>query len=467
MNSLSKAWDKTKRPNLRFGGTFLVAKHSLFRCSFFVLICGVVLAGPFVNGAWAQQLGEAVELAIRSHPLVASASAEYRAAERSVDEVESGFLPSIDLTADSGYQHAHRPGSTTIDDDLWRNKQRLALSQLIYDGKDTASRAQSSKSTAESARFDVHAAAIRIAQRAVRAYLDVARDRKLVEYAVDNVDLHQRILADVEEAARTGGGSGARVAQVRTRLFNAQSQRRRAEGNLRNSVSDFEEAVGQSPGDLQDLPAPAVELPTAIEAARDAALKNSPSFQAAIETEKARTSTVDAERSAFLPKVELEVAHEMRNGVDGDSGFESDSTALLQLSWNLYRGGGDRAEVRRALEQSSAAMFRIHEVERQIRRELEIALTDYEVAGDQAALLRDRVATALEVTNAYREQFRLGQRTLVELLDSGNEYFLARSDLTTVEYNQLRVAYDLLAVQGTLLADLGVVMAAEDPAKAR
>ncbi|MCG8510871.1 MAG: TolC family protein [Rhodospirillales bacterium] len=404
---------------------------------------------------------------MQTHPLVASTNAERRAAERRTEEVEAELLPSLDLTADSGYQHAHRPNSTTIDEDLWRNKQRLALSQLVYDGDGTTNRVNSSRATAKSADFDVRSAAIRIAQRAIRAYLDVARDRKLVEYALDNVDLHQRILADVEEAARTGGGSGARVAQVRTRLFNAQSQRRRAEGNLKNSTSEFLEAVGQMPGTLHDLPAPTMPIPVSIEAARDEALKHSPVFRAAIETEKARSLTAESERGAFFPTVELEVAHEMRDGVDGESGFESDSTALLRFSWNLYRGGGDDAAVRRALEQSSAAMFRIHEVERQIRKELEISMTDYEVAGDQVTLLRDRVTTAEEVTAAYREQFRLGQRTLVELLDSGNEYFLARSDLTTVEYQRIGVAYDLLAIKGTLLEDLGVRIAEGKPAMAR
>lgn len=395
-------------------------------------------------------------MAVQSHPMVASTKAEYRAAERSIDEVDAGFLPSLDLTADSGYQHAHRPNSSSIDANLWRNKQRVELTQLLYDGEGTSNRSQSARATAESAHYDVLSAATKIAQRAIQAYLDVARDRKLVDYAVENIDLHRRILADVEEAARAGGGSESRVAQVKTRLYNAQSQRRRAEGNLSNSVSAFQEAVGQTPGTLDDRPAPTTAIPASVDAARDQALKNNPNFQSAVETERARTLTAEAQRSGYFPEIDVQLAHEQRDGVDGTSGFETDSTALLTLSWNLYGGGADQAKVRRALEQSSAAMFRIHEVERQIRKELEVALTDYQVAHDQVALLRDRVETADQVTTAYREQFRLGQRTLIELLDSGNELFLARTDLTTAEYKEIAAAYDFLAVQGTLLRDLDI-----------
>lgn len=417
-------------------------------------------------GAQAQQLRDAVEMAVQSHPMVASTQAEYRAAERSVDQVDAGFLPSLDLTADSGYQHAHRPNSSSIDANLWRNKQRLALTELLYDGAKTANRAQSARATAESAQYDVLSAATKIAQRAIQAYLDVARDRKLVDYALENINLHKQILSDVQEAARSGGGSESRVAQVKTRLYNAQSQRRRAEGNLSNSVSDFQEAVGQKPESLEDRPSPKVDIPSSIDAARDEALKYNPTFKAAVETERAKSLSAESERGAFFPKVDVELAHEQRDGVDGASGFETDSTALLKLSWNLYGGGGDQAAVRRALEQSSAAMFRIHEVERQVRKQLEIAMTDYEVARDQVALLSDRVETAAQVTAAYREQFRLGQRTLIELLDSGNELFLARSDLTTAEYKQIGAAYDFLAVRGTLLRDLDVKFAVADTPKA-
>lgn len=409
-----------------------------------------------VGTAQAQELREAVEMAVRTHPLVASTRAGYRAAGEGVKEIEGEFLPSLDLSADTGYQRAHRPVGSSVDQNLWRNKQRLALTQMLYDGQGTSNRADSSRATAEAAQFEVEAAAIRVARRAIKAYLDVARDRKLVDFAGANIDLHNRILGDVSEAARTGGGSESRVAQVKTRLFNAQSQRRRAEGNLKNSISAYVEAIGQMPGNLQERPFPTSAPPATVEAAITEAMKNNPTLLSSIEEEKASKFTAEAERSAFLPNLDLEFAHERRDGVDGTSGHETDSTALVKLSWNFYKGGSDQASVRRALERASEAMYKIHEIDRQIRRELDVALNDYQVTRDQVTLLRDRVATAQEVTTAYGEQFRLGQRTLIELLDSGNELFLARTDLTSREYEQILAAYEFLAVKGTLLQDLGV-----------
>lgn len=427
-------------------------------CAWVGVVAGLItLVGAQGWGsAQAQELREAVEMAVRSHPLVASTKAGYRAAEHGVEELEGGFLPSLDLSADTGYQRAHRPVGSSVDKNLWRNKQRLALTQLLYDGQGTANRVGSSRATAEAAQFEVQAAATQVARRAIRAYLDVARDRKLIDFAVTNIERHNRILGDVEEAARTGGGSESRVAQVKTRLFNAQSQRRRAEGNLKNSMADYVEAIGQMPGNLQDRPFPQSEPAATVEAAVAEALKNNPTLLSSIEEEKASKLTAEAERSAFFPTLDLEFAHERRDGVDGTSGHETDSTALVKLSWNFYKGGSDQASVRRALERSSEAMYRIHEIDRQIRRELEVALNDYQVARDQVALLRDRVATAEEVATAYGEQFRLGQRTLIELLDSGNELFLAQSDLTSREYEQILAAYEFLAVKGTLLQDLGI-----------
>lgn len=425
-------------------------------------VAGMALAAGilFTGSGQAQELREVVELAVQSHPAVSTKKAGYRAAEQTVEEIDGEFLPSLDLTADSGYQHAHRATSSSVEDDLWRNRQRLSLTQSIFDGGDTSNRSRSSVAEAKAKEYDVHAEAIKIAQRTIHAYLNVARDRELLEFSIENVKLHQGIFGDVEEAARAGGGSGARVAQVRTRLYNAQSQRRKAEGNLRNSVIDFQEAVGQEPGDLQERPFPDFVMPESAEAALDEALRNNPEFLSSMETERAANLSIKAERSAFLPSVDLELAHERRDGVDGERELETDSTALLKLTWNFYKGGSDRAAVRRATERSSEAKYKIHQVDRLIRQDLETAYNDYQVARDQVQLLRDRVSTAGEVTNAYTEQFRLGQRTLVELLDSGNELFLAKVDQTTTEYEQIRAAYDFLAVSGTLLQTLGIQVAA-------
>ena len=421
-------------------------------------VCAVLAAsGVFYRGdARAEDLAESVRTALSTHPLVASSRASFRAAKFGVEEERADFLPTLSFSANSGYQRSHRENSTTVDPDLWRNTQRLELTQMLFDGGETSNQFESSKASAEAARYGLLAAATQIAQRAVNAYLNVSRDRELVDASVQNINFHQGILGDVEEAARTGGGAGSRVAQVRTRLLNAQSQRRRLEANLRNSVADYIEAVGQPPGSVSRPDVPVASVPASLNEAVEIAVGNSFDLQSSAERERAAALSADATKGNFLPSVDLELAHERRDNTDGSRGLESDSTALVRLTWDLYTGGGDTAARRKALEERSEARFRMHEIDRQLREDLAVALNDYEAARDQVELQQERRKTAGEVRTAYQEQFRLAQRSVLDLLDSSNEQFVAETDLISTRYSQLRAAYEVLALSGTLLDNLGV-----------
>jgi adhesin transport system outer membrane protein len=406
--------------------------------------------------AGAQSLQDAVALAIDAHPVVRGSEASFRASERAVEQERGAYLPSVDVTGDTGYQRSDQEDVSESDRDLWRGRYRVSGTQLLFDGLETPNRIDAAKRRADAARFDVEGSANEIARRTVNAYLAVARDRELVELALENVDLHRGILGDVREAAEAGGGSNADVSQVSTRLSFAESQLRRLRGDLANSEADFREAVGQSPADVTRPAPPLAAIPDSLDQAIAVARSNNPERNASIEESRAASEEADAALGNFFPTFDVELAHEGRRGVSGEPDYETDSTALLRMRWNLFNGGADTAARRRAMELDNEARLRTREVDRLIREEMEVGYNNLYVALDQRDILVDRVRTAREVTGAYQEQFRLNQRTVLDLLDSGNELFVARVDLTRVEYEVIRSAYGVLATAGTLLETVGV-----------
>jgi adhesin transport system outer membrane protein len=58
--------------------------------------------------------------------------------------------------------------------------------------------------------------------------------------------------------------------------------------------------------------------------------------------------------------------------------------------------------------------------------------------------------------DAYAQQFILGQRTLLDLLDAENQLFIARSNLTTAVYMERFAVYRVLTVLGDLLVTLDI-----------
>lgn len=420
-------------------------------------ICAVAtIAYAPVSDVRANSLTEIVNTALETHPAVAASRSGFKAAKHGVDEERAGFLPQLSASGDSGYQNSRRASSTNVTRDLYRNTQRLEMTQLLFDAGETGNLVLSAKATAEASRYELLAAATQIGQRAINAYLNVARDRELVQASVENINFHRNILSDVTEAARQGGGAGSRVAQVRTRLLNAQSQRRRLEANLRNSIEDYIEAVGQPPGDVARPAVPAEALPVSLDDALPAARKNSFDLLASTERERAAARSADATRGVFLPSLDLQLAHERRDNTDGTRGLDSESTVLVRLTWDFYTGGRDTASLRQALEERSEARYQIREVDRLLREDLAVALNNYDAAKDQVVLQEERLRTAVEVRNAYQQQFRLAQRTVLDLLDSSNEQFVAETDAISTNYEMLQSSFEVLALSGTLLDSLSV-----------
>ena len=70
--------------------------------------------------------------------------------------------------------------------------------------------------------------------------------------------------------------------------------------------------------------------------------------------------------------------------------------------------------------------------------------------------LTDAVRFNSETRDAYRQQFEVGQRTLLDVLDAENELFVAKGQLVTAQTNVELASYRILALVGQLLDTMGV-----------
>ena len=62
----------------------------------------------------------------------------------------------------------------------------------------------------------------------------------------------------------------------------------------------------------------------------------------------------------------------------------------------------------------------------------------------------------VETRDAYIQQFDVGQRTLLDVLDVENELFVSRGLLVTANRNTELAGFRILALNGSLLSTLGV-----------
>ncbi len=406
----------------------------------------------------ASQLNDAVSRAIGSNPEVQARWHAFRASIDEQDVARGGYLPRVDLTGGIGLEHRDRPDVPNVD--YTRRGGTLSLNQMLYDGFATQSEVARLGYAKLARYYEVVDAAENTALEAVRAYQDVQRYRDLVALAKENYVQHKQVFDQIEERVRAGVGRRVDLEQATGRLALSESNLLTEASNLHDVSARYQRVVGELPAEAL-LPASLGSdgLPPSISEALTLAYQGSPAFNAAVENVRAAQAEAQATDSRFQPRVDLRASQSLVHNLDGVDGRSGDRVIELVLNYNLFNGGSDRALKRQYAERLNEAKDLRDKSCRDIRQTLAIAYNDIGRLSEQLRYLNQHQLSIEKAREAYRRQFEIGQRTLLDLLDTENEYFQARRAYANAGYDRQIAEARTLAGMGGLLKKLGLARA--------
>ena len=427
--------------------------------------CGLV--GWATAPAFADSLADATEKAVRSHPTVMAARAFKDSAGENVDLARSGYFPTIDFRGTSGYARTNNSttrgvgGHSQASAFMWRGESSLTFSQLLWDGSGTSHRVGAAEARVDVSRFGVLNAGEQVGLRAVSSYLDLDRNRELVRLAGQNVTTHEKLVADVKLKAKSGGGNEADVNQAEARLALAEATVDQFKGTLKDAEAAYLEVIGERPGDTVRPPLPAAEaLPADVDDAVRVAMTNSPTVNTAVANVAAMKKELASARASLMPRFSLDLGGVRNENAGGAKGPNNDFTAQLVMTYNLFRGGGDAARIRSTSALLREATLREMEARRTVAATTRFSYHALITARDRLPTLRDHVSASDKVVKAFTEQFKLGKRSLLDLLDVEGELFQARGARVNGEVALMVAHYRVLAIMGELRKNMGIESAA-------
>ncbi len=416
-------------------------------------------AGLSSAPALADTLADALARAVANLPEVRAARANQRASEQIAAQARGAWYPTLDLSLGQGRETSNNPGTRLLGSDqtLTRREAEVNLSQLIFDGGATSSQVRRFQAIAEGAGDQLAQTAENAGARAAQAYLEVIRLRELIAIATNNEKRHQETLAQVSRLAEVGQGRRADAQQAEARYALAQASLTQLRTQLAQAEAAFLHLTGQPPDTLADAGSFQATLPDSLAAALTQALEKHPAIRAAQKELLAAQAERDSLRSRYAsPRLALEVGTSANHDLDGVRGAYADRYAMLRLRYNLFRGGIDDARVREAEARIDAALASYGKARNDTERDLRQAWQT--LAEDRIRLpqLQRYAAASAQVVNAYRLQFSIGQRTLLDVLNAENELFAARSGEYTGAYAVTLGELRVLAAIGNMLETLGV-----------
>lgn len=431
------------------------------------VVAAALLLGS-AAGAIAQSadtLRAAAEKAITTHPDVTARFNAMRAARDAVDVVRGGFLPRVDVNANAGRDETRITTRDPATESITRSGVGASVTQLLWDGLGTRHEVERLSHERLARYFELLDTTEQIALEAARAQLDVQRYRRLVRLAEDNYVQHRYAFQQIRSRVSAGVGRGVDLEQAGARVALAESNLTTELANLHDVTARYQRIVGEAPP--ANLPPP-VQLregvPASAADAMTVALRQSPAISASIEALRSARAAADSRGSLFQPRVEARVRTQAGRNLEGTQDQSRSSSAEIVLNWNLYNGGSDQARVRQQASLVNQAADLRDRACRDVRQVAAIAFNDTRKLSDQLVYLERNTLAIEKARDAYRQQFDIGQRSLLDLLNAENEVFTARRAYANAEFDLALAWARTQASMNQLATTLGI--ARVDPAAA-
>ena len=421
------------------------------RATFLFLL--VMLFSP-VNVS-ATSLRDAIAHAATDNPSVNAAWHAFEASNQGLRAARGGYYPSVDLNAEIGSERIDnvqgivRSGTAS--------SARLTLTQMLFDGFSTKQEVAKQGYLKLSSYYEFQQASEEVALEVSRAYLDVIRYRKLVDLARENYLQHRKYHDDIADRVNSGVGRGVDLEQARARLALAESNLLTEAANLHDVSARYQRVVGLFPAaDLQVPEFSFNRIPNDRVMALEAAFINNPELNAAIENIRAADAERAGKKSPYMPRFDLRLRKQVDDDDRGIEGRYDEEAIELVMSYNLYNGGSDRARKRQANYLYYEAIDNRERVCREVRQTVSIAHNNISSRTRLIDFLVRNVESISKAREAYKNQFDIGQRTLLDLLDTENEYFEVRRTLVNAENDLMLAKFETLAGIGVLLKSVDV-----------
>jgi adhesin transport system outer membrane protein len=402
-------------------------------------------------------LQQAVEKAVLTNPQVLQSYRDFASVLREKDAAFGRYLPSIDLSASYGAERKTDPISFQNGVNFTREQASLSLRQMLFDGFATPNEIKRLDKTSQAKLYELEYTSQTTALDTTKAFVDLIRYRNLVNLAEDNYVAHKIIYEQLLLKAKSGVGKKSDVEQAQSRLSLADYNMTVEGSNLHDIESRYENFVGNlPPKEINESLPINKDIPKDPQEAVKLAQLHNPLLLGTIQDISAQKAVLDTKNASFMPKVDFRARSDRGNDLAGYDGRHKDDVAEVVMTWNLFNGLTDYNLRKREQERLEVATNRRDKTCRDVRLELDVAYNDIKKLTDQVNYLDARQISIEKARDAYRKQFEIGQRTLVDLLNSENEVFEAkRLYINTV--NDLAIAYARSHYQmGSLLNVLGV-----------
>ena len=414
-------------------------------------VAGVGVTVGVITVPHAETLIEALADTYTTNPGLQAQRARLRAVDEQVPQALSNWRPSVTVSSRYTLSETQRRGLVDVDTRSNQHSVQLNLSQPLFRGFRTQAATARAEQRVAAERARLLSTEQRILFEAISSYMNVVRERAVLELNQSNVDVLRRQLEATEDRFRVGELTRTDVAQAQSRLQRAVAEQVNARGNLTSATAAYVNVVGHTPGDLAFPELPGDTPPTEQEAT-DAARSDNPDVVAADFDERAARRDVDLVRGELYPTLSLNGALSHSLEMDGPDTQVNTESLTANLSVPLYQSGGVYSRLRAAKQTSSQRLSLFMNAQREAVERATRAWENLQTALANIEAFESEVRAQEIAHEGVQEEARVGARTILDVLDAQQELLDSRVSLVRVQRDANVASYELFSAVGRLTA---------------
>jgi len=424
--------------------------------------------------AYSQTLEQALTASYTNNPTLNSQRAGTRAVDEYVPIALSGYRPQVFGSAYVGMQWAeNRVTATALNGSsvnvISNNKAYpsgvgITISQTIYNGLRTANSVRGAESQVRGQRELLRNTEQLVLLDAATSYMNVLQNSALVELQKQNLQALREELRAARDRFSVGEITRTDVAQAEASVANAESELSLAESNLNTSNAVFYQVTGLRATKLS--PGRPIDglLPSSLPKAVDLGLNRHPAVKAAQFAVDAALSNVKVAESALSPQVTLNgsAASDYNSAMNIER--STSAAVALNLTVPIYQGGAEFATIRQNKELLGQSRIEVDVNREQVRANVVQFWGSLQAAKAAIESAQASVAANEIALRGVREEWRVGQRTTLDVLNAQTALFDARASLVIAQRDRVVASYAVLSASGDLNATrLGLKVATYNP----
>ncbi|MGE8524182.1 TolC family protein [Acinetobacter pseudolwoffii] len=383
---------------------------------------------------------EAIHTAVQRRPEISQSISTLSAQAANIDVAKAAYYPQLSGGLGTGDLTSGERGRQVVS---------LNATQMLYDfGKiKTNVSIEEARLAEEQARVLV--SLDQVAFEVADAIVNIKRYQEITKIAQQQIQGIGRIAEIANLRARAGISSQADPIQAQSNLEAAQSNLLVQQTQLRQYQQRLRTLLGF------DVSAVEWEIPERIVAQAD--LYQDPEFTqipnmilAHAGVNVARLQKDQARLSRY-PSIHLKGS--LSQAVNGrnpnnneDDGFYN--SIMIEASSNFYQGGAARSQARSASYAEEAARAQVNTVYLDVLDQVRLIREQIENKQKQMGVLSQRRATTVRAKELYQEQYKLGTRTVVDLLNAEQAIHSAAQEIESARYDIYSAIVQYIQVTG-------------------